>query len=1246
MRKVLALFVFSVWFAAPAVAQSFTAFESEQFHPLAMSPDGGQLFVVNTPDNRLEIFDVSAAGLTHVSSVNVGLEPVSVAARTDSEVWVVNHLSDSVSIVDLSGPEPRVIRTLLVGDEPRDIVFAGTGNGRAFITAAHRGQNSPYTDPLNPAEATTPGIGRADVWVFDVLALGADLGGAPIEIVKLFGDSPGALAVSPDGAIVYAAVFKSGNQTTALGESLICDGGPSAGTCESMPGELTSPGGLPAPNEDAESIPQPEVGLIVKYDGTAWRDEDGRDWSNQVRFNLPDLDVFSIDATATVPAELQAFPSVGTVLFGMVVNPSSGNLYVSNTDAVNQVRFVGTRPQGSSVTTVLGHIAEARITVIDPSVESVTPRHLNKHIDYNVSPATTAVRDASLAMPTGLAITADGATLYVTAKGSGKVGIFDTAELENNTFTPSPVDHIQLTGGGPTGLVLDEDRDRIYVLTRFDNTVSIIDTTTASEGQRVALFNPEPASITLGRPLLYDATYTSSNGEASCSSCHIAADKDELAWDLGDPLGSVLNNPNPFKVPPAIDPDFHPIKGPMLTQTLRGISNHGPLHSRGDQTGGNDPGGDPLDEKAAFLKFNPAFVGLLGRDSQLTAGEMDALSDFVMQLTPPPNPIRNLDNSLTAAQDSGRALFGSDPQACAHCHAIKLNFDSFGTEGNSAILGTQSYKIPHLRNLYERIGMFGRPDTAEIYSGDHEHMGDQVRGYGFLHDGSQDTLLRYNRLTNLVFPGGEPDRKDVEQFILAFVSDLKPVVGQQVTVTDSSSAAIHARADLLVALAEAGDAELVVKGTISGEPRGWYLSGADSFTSDKSAESVSTDAALRGQASFAGQELTYSAVPIGSGARVGIDRDLDAVLDGDDNCPAAVNPAQENLDGDSVGDACDGDTDGDGMTDEWEDKYGLNRLDPADASLDGDIDSLTNLEEFTYGTNPNFADTDGDWIKDGYELNFLGTDPNSSDTDGDTMPDFWEGLNWVGPTDPDSGSGDPDGDGFTNLEEYQNGTNPRRFDSSNAAPVLSAGDDQDVILPVSAALNASIIDDGLPVAATLNWSVVSGSGPVVFSDVSISNPSATFINPGVYALRLTANDTELQAIDVVQITVLAGVDSDADGMTDVWEAAATSVDPYDPADAALDPDNDGLTNLEEFNQGTDLNFWDSDGDNIGDGFEVNVLGTSPLLEDTDSDLMPDRWEAVNGLNPLNDDAGLNPDGDAYTNLQEFQNGTKPNSFDP
>ena len=175
-------------------APSFITFESGQVRPLALSPDGSRLFATNTSDNRLEIFDVGVSGLTHVASVSVGMEPVAMAARTNTEAWVVNHLSDSVSIVTIDAVDvslSRITRTLLVCDEPRDIVFAGPGGNRAFITTARRGQNCPV-----PALLTTPGIGRALVTVFDATDLGSTLEGTPIAVLELFGDTPRAATTS------------------------------------------------------------------------------------------------------------------------------------------------------------------------------------------------------------------------------------------------------------------------------------------------------------------------------------------------------------------------------------------------------------------------------------------------------------------------------------------------------------------------------------------------------------------------------------------------------------------------------------------------------------------------------------------------------------------------------------------------------------------------------------------------------------------------------------------------------------------------------------------------------------------------------------------------------------------------------------------------------------------------------------------------------------------------------------------
>src|SRR6058998_841901 len=425
---------------ATADGSSFVTFETGQVRPLALSPDDLHLYAVNTPDDRLEIFDIDAQGnLTHSGSVPVGLEPIAAAAHGDGvHVWVVNHLSDSVSIVDVSSSPPRVVRTLLVGDEPRDLVFAGPGGNRAFITTAHRGQNSGV--PL--ADFTTEGIGRADVWVFDVTNLGAALGGTPLTKLTLFGDTPRALAASPDGNTVYAAVFQSGNQTTVLSEGLVCEGGSTAGSCSIA-------GFNPAHN--------------------AWEDQLGRTWNNAVRFSLLDEDVFVIDAAGSPPAEVGVpYAGVGTILFDMVTNPVTGKVYVSNTEARNDVRFEGpgTCPGNSQTnTSVRGHLHEARITVLDGA--SVLPRHLNKHLDTAASYANPGATEKakSLATPLGMAVTPDGATLYVAAFGSSAVGVFSTAQLESDTFVPSAASHIAVSGGGPSGLALRGNR--LYVFTRL-----------------------------------------------------------------------------------------------------------------------------------------------------------------------------------------------------------------------------------------------------------------------------------------------------------------------------------------------------------------------------------------------------------------------------------------------------------------------------------------------------------------------------------------------------------------------------------------------------------------------------------------------------------------------------------------------------------------------------------------------------------------------------------------------------------
>ena len=112
-------------------ATEFVHFEGGHVRPAALTPSGDRLLVVNTPNSRLTIFDVTGPFPVKVGEVPVGLEPVSVACFNDAEAWVVNHLSDDVSVVDLTTLNVRA--TVRVGDEPSDVVFA---NGRAYVSVS------------------------------------------------------------------------------------------------------------------------------------------------------------------------------------------------------------------------------------------------------------------------------------------------------------------------------------------------------------------------------------------------------------------------------------------------------------------------------------------------------------------------------------------------------------------------------------------------------------------------------------------------------------------------------------------------------------------------------------------------------------------------------------------------------------------------------------------------------------------------------------------------------------------------------------------------------------------------------------------------------------------------------------------------------------------------------------------------------------------------------------------------------
>ncbi|WP_423997617.1 hypothetical protein [Maribacter sp. IgM3_T14_3] len=362
------------------------------------------------------------------------------------------------------------------------------------------------------------------------------------------------------------------------------------------------------------------------------------------------------------------------------------------------------------------------------------------------------------------------------------------------------------------------------------------------------------------------------------------------------------------------------------------------------------------------------------------------------------------------------------------------------------------------------------------------------------------------------------------------------------------------------------------------------------------------------------------------------------------------------------------DTDGDGIPDGCDSAVSdpcapdTDSLWAASGSSDCDADGLTVDEETALGTDPAVADTDGDGINDGQEVNTDGTDPlndcfsiggtplGTSDCDGDGVinsADICEGFDDTLDNDAD---GVPDG---CDQDDDDDG-NP---DTTDPNPTVATAVDDATTADVGVPKTANVLfnDDFIPGAgisltdegtgtATGTISINPATGEITYTPTAAENNSTVTIDYKVCNGTVCATAT-------LEITTPACTDSDGDNICDALDTFPSdpcqpSADPNWIPQATTDCDGDGVTHAQELIDGTDStnacslivanqdatpsaawNAADCDGDGVTNGQEVTD-GTDPLddcsyltasisetvtsTSDCDGDGVPNNVEATDG----------------------------------
>ncbi len=599
----------------------YPGFTSPHAQPIALHPSLPYAYVTNTAGDTVEVIETTS--LRIVGRIGVGIDPVSLAVRPDgSEVWVSNHISDSVSVID-ADPTSTTFHTVI------DTVQEISGG----VTAFDEPVGVAFADDTKAYVALSS---RNEIAVVDVASRSVS------QRIEIEGQDPRALTVR-DGKL-YVIPFESGNQTQLSG----CINGavtPRTPWCsfdaviESAANNILTTGTM--------------VADIIKNDA------------------FPDRDLFVFDtATDTLIEEVW---TVGTLLYGIAVD-SAGTVYVAQTEARNDMNgAAGTL--GHDLIDLENRAFLNQIGVVDCGASCGTA----SRIELEPLPPQHPANGDQLATPFGVAISGDDTTLVATAAGSNRLFTLDTAtgqvlgRVEVGT-TPRGVAIVSDAGGAAvTAWVFNAVEDSVSV-------VDVSDPAAPTVVKTIKMADPTLPKVKRGRAA-FNSALASTTGTYSCESCHPDSHTDQLLWILGarcdipgcnqvqprstmpvrglrdtlplhwdgaigDPFGGINTESLTTPVPPTCGPDEHSCFRDLVDGSLRGTM--------------------------CDLTACPTDQNELGLPGALSEAERDDMAVFLASVPYPPARSRPASDDLSplARQGFDDFLSNQGRPVCSRCHRL------------------------------------------------------------------------------------------------------------------------------------------------------------------------------------------------------------------------------------------------------------------------------------------------------------------------------------------------------------------------------------------------------------------------------------------------------------------------------------------------------------------------------------------------------------------------------------------------